>query len=523
VNGRYAETASSASARSPGESQATWDADGVLRGGSRGGDERRDTRAAGAGGNYFLSTGDVSHELVFGAERRDAFDAESTAWPGDADAVLVDPRNFGVGGDAGFLCREGPGTAAADRRADAAWLQDTLAWGPLTANVGLRWDRQRASGEGAAVDWSALSPRLALTAAFGDYRRTALRASWGRYVQRLAADFVLGADPSSGEALFRGDALVAAEGPWVIDPRLTPEKTDELLLGVEHSLVPEMVVSLFYTRRERGGVHELRDLVIEATGEVRAARAGDYVFDHFLRGVLPDGAFFEVPVYSFRPGLVDAGAALLVAGDRRIDHDGVTLSLEKRLSDRWMARGHVYYGTDRWRLGPEWIAHHDPTDLVGSSDDAGAPYVESPADVDFGDRPWVNGRWSAGVSGGVELFPWTAWSFDLAAGVHAREGYPLPYFAWDLASADGLPRRVQATEAVDAFRLEDVVLVDLRLAKETVLFSDLSATWTLDVLNLFDEDAGLRRELNLSEARGGALEETVVARRLQVGVRLRWR
>lgn len=42
------------------------------------------------------------------------------------------------------------------------------------------------------------------------------------------------------------------------------------------------------------------------------------------------------------------------------------------------------------------------------------------------------------------------------------------------------------------------------------------------MLNLFDEDAGLRREVNLSGARGGALEETVVARRLQVGVRLRW-
>jgi hypothetical protein len=405
----------------------------------------------------------------------------------------------------------------------------------------LRFDRQTGSTAAGAgeVEWTTLAPRLALTFSLVD-SRLLLRASWGRFAQQLRGETIARVDPAAaGEALFRftdanGDgfwqedeaaALVAADGfarPHVNDPGLRPAITEELLVAGEWAVRPGLVVAIHLSRRRHTDVHELRDLV-SAGGEIRAAGAEDYVFDHFVNGTLPGGGSYSVPVFSLRPGIEDAGAALLTNGDRELVYDGVVLSLEKRLYRGFMARAHVHYGKSRWRLGEDYDRHHDPTDLAGSGDDDGALYVAPPADVDTGSARWLQSTWSGHLSGLVQIAPDRLWGFEVAAGVNVRQGYPLPYFVYDLGSADGLPRRVQVTEDVDTFRLDDVVTVDLRLAKEFKLPGELRLTFSADAFNLFDERVAVGREVNLSGVRGGWIEETLAARALRLGLRLSWR
>ena len=60
---------------------------------------------------------------------------------------------------------------------------------------------------------------------------------------------------------FDPDNPASLVNPNVNDPGLDPQMTDELILGVEHSLMPELVVGLQATYRLITGVHETRRLL----------------------------------------------------------------------------------------------------------------------------------------------------------------------------------------------------------------------------------------------------------------------
>ena len=523
---------------------ALWGRDGILQGRGRSGEERSESRQARLAGTSFFNLVETSHELTYGVERREVERSGYEHWE---DGVLaVDGANLGTPGTDYFLL-EATGDSAAERTLDSLWLQDIWDWNDrLVLTTGLRYDHQHGeleSTDAEAVEWRTLVPRLGVSVPIGDDDRTLIRASWSRFAQQLGHDLVVRPDPSAhGKALFRsngeGDVLVDDDGlfrPHRNDPGLEAALTDELFIGLEQAIGYSAALSLHLVHRTRSGVHELRDLVLDEamsshldppegtdSGEVRLVEVDDYVLDHFTTGTLPDGSAYSVPVYSLGPAVSDAGARLLTNGDRKLEYDGVSIRFVKRFHGFWMARAEAHYGEQTWRLGPEWRRHHDPTDLLGSGDDDGALYVERPGDVDLGTSPWVQSTWSANLTGLVRLFPYRPWSFDLAASLHARQGNPLPYFVWDLASADGLPRRVQVSEEVDTFRTGDGFVADLRLEKEVRLVAWLDSVWSFDVLNLFDEDAALRRELNLSGARGGLLEETVASRVFRFGVRLSW-
>ena len=133
----------------------------------------------------------------------------------------------------------------------------------------------------------------------------------------------------------------------------------------------------------------------------------------------------------------------------------------------------------------------------------------------------MGSRWTAAVTGLVEIAPERRWGFDLAGSLTARDGYPLPYYHSVVAS-DGVLRDVQVTSAVDDFRLDDLYLLDLRLQKE-VSFEELVLTFSADVFNVFNEGTVLQRDLNLGGPRGNFLFETLSPRIWRFGFRFSWR
>jgi hypothetical protein len=246
----------------------------------------------------YFGTGNVSHELKYGAGYRVAEQTTLNRWPGggiDVGGLLL-------------LSRDGKANVEADY--GNVFVQDTVSRGNLTANIGLRWDRQGGElldtnvaanpvfpellpattfqGRDSGFEWSTLSPRLGLTYALGEQRKTLLRASYSRFADQLATGFAgwlhpLGAPQyryflttnDGGPTLDPGelgDEIAPPSGnvnpftlaPLIsnaVDPNLNAPITDELLLGIEHAI-----------RSRAGGRPELQLPADERPPRNRAAR-----------------------------------------------------------------------------------------------------------------------------------------------------------------------------------------------------------------------------------------------------------
>src|SRR5207247_7638395 len=97
------------------------------------------------------------------------------------------------------------------------YVGDTISKGRITANLGVRWDKQTAKnlpsvapanpdfpnllpavnydGSGPTIDWNDISPRVSLTYALDEARKSIVRASYARYAGQLNPGQVTLASP----------------------------------------------------------------------------------------------------------------------------------------------------------------------------------------------------------------------------------------------------------------------------------------------------------------------------------------
>jgi hypothetical protein len=217
---------------------------------------------------------------------------------------------------------------------------------------------------------------------------------------------------------------------------------------------------------------------------------------------------------------VATGGQYLASGDREREYAGLTLSFQRRLSERWTMRGHLNLGDATWRVPASFRLRNDPTDLAGEGDNDGDLFAAQGSGAH--DDVFMQSSWTAQWSGFYRVAPERPWGFTVAANVVAREGYPIPYLARQVSSFDGIARFGQVTRRLDDFRTDDVLVADLSLQKDVDLRGRLSATLSLTAFNVFNESYVLRRERNLTSARPDYLEETLAPRIVRFGVRLRW-
>ena len=108
------------------------------------------------------------------------------------------------------------GVEGIDEDISSLYGEEHLFFGSLTANLGLRWDRQNGRFGSASTDWTVLAPRLGLTWTPGASGRTLLSAGYSRLAGLLG--------PVSSP-----DQPPAAQ-------HLRPPMTDQVLLGVQYKL-----------------------------------------------------------------------------------------------------------------------------------------------------------------------------------------------------------------------------------------------------------------------------------------------
>ena len=518
----------------------------------------------------FFATGGLSHELKYGAGYRVVEQTTLNRWPGGG---------FECCGGLLLLARDGKATVKADYA--NVFVQDTVSRGNLTANVGLRWDRQGGElmdtnvganpvfpellpatsfqGRDSGFEWSTLSPRLGLTYALGPQRKTLLRASYSRFADQLATAFAGWLHPL-GAPQYRyflttnegGPVLDPGElGPEVappsgninpftlaplvsnaVDPELNAPITDELLLGIEHALRPELVVGLNFNYRQLHDLLETELLVFDGdpysaenlgkTG--RLHRRDDYV-PNVLTGVLPNGESYFLNYWTLREGVNTRNGFLLENGDREQEFLGASLSINKRLANRWMARGNVSWQDWTWNIPDS--ENQDPTDTIGGGIVDGTDVLQGSGTVSGAKgNVFINSNWSYSLTGLYQVAPEARWGFNVAASLTGREGYPIRYSRRlnraPIADTPGVGIDVPIVADADEIRAPDVHLLDLRVEKEFHL-SDFGVTVGADLFNALNESYVLQRQSILGRTNSDHVLEVVSPRILRLGVKLSWR
>lgn len=513
-------------------------------------------------GNYFFNTGSASHELRFGAGYRSADVDSLTQWPG-SQLIGLQSVAFAPGV---YLAWSATIRNASDTvEYNSLYAQDTLTLGNLTANIGIRYDKQTGTnnastipaapvnqgillggtfaGKDASFEWEDITPRLGLTYALGEDRSTLLRLSYARFADQLSSGNVSWDNPTNyqyGYAYWYdrnndGQLQNAEFGPifstagarsvngvlvtdQTVDRNLSAPLTDELVASVEHALMPEFVLSLSATWRKYFDILEAERLVSE-NGVTRTHRASDYVLGTTRTGTLPNGQTFSAPQYRLKPGVTSLGVNHLENGDREQDYLGVTLGFNKRLSNRWLLRGH-FTVTD-WTWNVPNSENEDPTRLAAGAYDGDPVILAVGNGSGAKGNVYINSEWSYDISGLYQIAPDRPWGFNVAANINGREGYP-SVFRRNSNIGDGLGTRLLAVSEPDDFRLDDVLIVNARLEKE-FSFSDFGVTVSVDGFNLFNESYVLQRQGNLAANTGNFVTEVVSPRIFRIGARVNFR
>ena len=526
-------------------------------------------------GSYFFNTGDTAHELKFGTSYREAETAGGTKWGGGV--IVFEDEGPGGVNQARVYRGENPSNAFTSEY-QGLWIQDTLTHNKLTVNIGLRYDAQEGANTAFALEGNPLAgnllptlefqgndadgisfeeitPRVGLTYALGENRDTLLRFSYSRFAQQLQQGLISRANPLSPAFAFfeftdtngnlefdagEPNTFLAANGFDPANPTalsspnrnldLDPEITDEINLGIEHSLRPEFVVGLNLTWRNISDIHERAYLVRDAPGAApRVAGPGDFAQTGFQTATLPDGSVVTVPQYALTPEFT--GGYALRNGDREQDYLGLSANFTKRLTNRWMLRGHFTYYDWEWDIPSNYF--FDLNDLApgerpetGIDDDEdfdnnGVPVSEqSGGSGDKGDI-LLNSRWSFNVNGLYQVAPDRPWGFNVAANISGREGYPLPYYLNNINPGDGIQRDLQVSRTGED-RNDNLYSLDLRLDKDFE-FGDWGLTLSIDAFNLLNEGTVLQRERNLGGSQPNFVDETLSPRVFRLGLRLSFR
>ena len=561
------------------EQETLWDSDGVWRQNYLNGFARRPEDTLKIDGSYFFNTGNSSHELKFGGRQRTSEGFSDFSWPG-RNIVNIAGENFGASPGATdffFLYRSGD-EAPVEMEYTSLWVQDTIATGDWTFNAGFRFDQQGGTnlpgttGPSAApevfptvtldspldagFEWTSITPRLGATYALGEDRDTLIRASFSQFPQALGVSDVMHVNPLSPDGagayayfLFTDEndnniyndgeqysflfgAGYDLENPTsnlnTVDPSLDPEMVSELTVGIEHSFLPEFVAGLSFTHRLTEDIQEYRSYVrpVGTGGQGFLATSNDFVSDGTTSSELPNGSVAEVALYALDPSLEYTGFTHLTNGDREVEYNGLSLTFNKRLANRWALRGFINWGEGEWSVPASYGANNDPNDGINQSgqgeDSDGALFYTRSSGSGRGDI-YLQSSWQWNLTGIYQVSPDRPWGFNLSANVYGREGYLIPYNN-SVSGSDGVQRLISLVGAdVDAFRTDDVATMDLRAEKTFAATTNVNFTFGVDLFNAMNAATVLAREPTLTGGTADNVQDLISARIWKLSVRVSWK
>ncbi|MBK5259402.1 MAG: TonB-dependent receptor [Thermoanaerobaculia bacterium] len=500
-----------------------------------------------ADASWFRPMFGLDHEVKFGLGYRDQDTEWSVVYPGN--------QTWGE-----FYRNPADNLAAFTREAHPLYVGeyndfyvgDTVAMGDFTIQGGARYDLQRSfnkassvranplipnifvatsyDGDDRKLEWESITPKLGVTWSPGS-KRTVLKTSYSRYVDQLAASdsgannpfydyqilYYPWADANGDKRVQVGEADLAnlyfAVG---VDPdnlaggapsvgridydNHDPTTTDEYILGVEHELVPGWAVGASYT-------HRLRDNFIwnqyeKTRGSGNFFTAADYVLGGNITGSLADGTPYSVPYYRLKPGVPrPTFYATRNRPDYSQTYQGLELTATKRMTGRWSMRGQVTLADWTQSVGARAI--QNPSGLLEG--DGCYTCDGSAVGSSSGSDGYINARWTYSLSGIYQA----PWQINLGAVLQGREGYINGYNVRTASNVDGTRRRYVVNEFED-FRFDNLMQLDLRLAKEFRLPAGIGFEIAVDAFNVTNERTILWRDYEIIPVANAPSAETPI-------------
>jgi hypothetical protein len=486
---------------------------------------------AGADANYFAG----KHELKFGfAYRKTPVDSQTifpgshvvTIWNGYPNMLAQVTRDWRQSTDAHYA---------------NFYANDTVSMDRLTVNLGVRFDNQVSSLAAASVPavagfetllpaltapavdgvykWNNLTPRVGITYAADDARKTIVRASYAMFASQLQgtqAGFispiqysyvVYNAVDKNGDGIAQKNEILFNQGNQgysgfdpnnpsrlssvnVVGANHAP-RTHEILGGVDKELMPNFAVSTTFTYRLN------TDLL---WSPLTGVTSNNYTQTGVLTGTAAEVGSYSVPLYALNASAVPAGGGKSSTNRSGYNQKymGLEISASKRLANHWMTR--VGFSTNSWN---EYFT--DPSQSIIDPTKAPAPSTSRPfsgAQIDGG--PVVRLSSGSGKSGIYMVAPHYQLSangmyqaplgLDFGLSYSLRQGYSEPFFRSSVSTGDPLGRKtVLIVNDVAAFRLPAVNLVDGRIEKKFT-FQKTSVALDLDIFNILNSGTILGKQ-----------------------------
>jgi hypothetical protein len=546
----------------------------------------RPLKLAALDGNYFFAGMGGNNELKFGFSYRDVSTLSHSAYNGN-QLVGVINSDTDPSQNVAWVVRDR--VVNYGGKYTSAYLGDVFTKNRFTVNFGARWDLQTAKNlpsESPAdksfpsllpavtfqgdtnnvIEWNDISPRVGLSYALDEGRKTVMRASFARYASQLSYSDVNYENPNQLAILAYGwrdlnnDKFVQPNEVELdnfqynvnVDPAnpaavsTTANKVDrdykakhdnEFILGLDHELAPNFAVGAAYTYR-RGTDWEYRPRRGgPCTGDPSRDTCPIIQPGQYTRGTATAANGYSAFVFSPNAALVTAGSGGRLRTNRDgyyTNFSGLEFTLTKRLSNKWMARAAFSWNdwTEHWKDGVI------PTQgLTGNSSAGGNP---GPVEVD----PLVSGGQVANISGGsgkASFYTSVKWQFygntmvqlplglDLSGAVFGKQGGPYPINLRLVAGRDATLNALATPEA-DTLRYDSLWDIDLRLAK-TFKFGQGGITLSVEGFNMLNNNVILSRfrtansaafvdTLAGAESGLGRIEEILAPRTFRLGARL---
>ena len=493
------------------------------------------------------------HELKFGVGYRKSSVSSDSGWPGGLRSVSI-----GYPSMLAIIARDALYSGHASYW--NAYVGDTITKDRFTFNVGVRWDRQAASSDGVnipanpvvptilpslsvggvndVVVYNSIVPRVGVTYALGQDRKTLLRASYARFADQLDSNipFALSiagvpyysyayylATDKNGDHIaqpneftsFLGTTLPTAHGGNYKTPT-----TDELVLGADHELMPNFGLSASWTYRYRG--NQNWDHFTGVTGS-------DYVQTGTLSGnIVPVGPY-SIPLYTVIPANAPSDFGLTFEnrpGYHQV-YKGLEIVATKRMADNWMMRMSWSGGANREYFdGAD--AHADPTPTLPGTQEwtLGSPNVNGGVVV-----TQTSGSGKSNIFLVLPKYQYVLtlayqakYGINLGFNYLFRQGYAEPYYDGGSSTITADPtlapggRNVIVISDVDAYRLPNVHSVDGRISK-ALNFKNYTANIDLDCFNLFNSATTLGKQYDVTASNFNKVLEITNPRIFRIGVR----
>ena len=513
-----------------------------------------------AEGNVFKG----NHELKFGFGWRSAAVTSESGWPG----VGIQTRHATYPAMTAVIVRDW--ASASEGQYWSAYAGDTISLDRLTVNLGLRWDRSTSSINAASVPansvvpnllpaldapavknaivWNTVTPRVGVTYALNDSRKTIARASYSMFASQLDANrsaIIASAIPYYSYVYYRvndtngnkvADAAEVAAGTFLGTAGFdetnplggNPDKignygvprTHEVVVGLEHELRTNFGVSGSFTWRKYTNFNWLHH---------RGVTGANFVSAGNVTGSAAPVGSYSVPLYNVN------GSALPSDNGRVYENRpgytqqfwGLEFAATKRMSNNWMMRAGFSTGehTEDFKdLG----AQFDPTpNLPLATTPLASPNVSGGLVLT---QTAGSGKSNVFLVAPKYQFILTSayqarYGINLGMNYVARQGYSTPYYLGEhVGTEDDLNpngRNILLSTNIDDARLPMVHSFDARVSK-VVRVKGLTADLDFDVFNVFNTSTILGRQFDLNATNGDQPLEIMNPRVVRLGLRVRF-